>query len=209
MHTDVPEPFPQAYDLMVPAFFFVSVFFISTKYDFKTFLKKKFTSLIIPFIFWYAISYLLFCLLKLCFLNIESLTVAKGLLDCFTSKIWFNGPLCFLPSLFVCSLLIYLSNRYILKEYCRSLSTLAVGILGYICGYNNFILPFSIDSGLAAMPFIYFGSLLKRYSLIEKIKILPMVLIGGFVIFSLLVDTPIDLGNNIFKINYFLHVSIY
>lgn len=179
MHTDVPEPFPQAYDLMVPAFFFVSGYFISTKYDFKTFLKKKFTSLIIPFIFWYAISYLLFYLLKLCFPNIESLTVAKGLLDCFTSKIWFNGPLWFLPSLFVCSLLIYLSNRYISKEYCRSLSTLAVGILGYICGCNNFILPFSIDSGLAAMPFIYFGSLLKRYALIEKIKISPMLLMGG------------------------------
>lgn len=179
MHVNIPEPFPQAYNLMVPVFFLASGYFVSIKYDFTTFLKKKFLTLLVPFIFWYTISYLLFYILKLILPDIESMTTAKGLFDCFISKMWFNGPLWFLPSLFVCSIFIYLLNRYVNKEYIRFLAVFVVGILGYICGQYNCVLPFSIDSGLAAMPFIYFGSLLKRYSLLEKISLSPLVIVGG------------------------------
>ena len=41
MHVNIPEPFPNAYDLMVPSFFLVSGYFISTKYGFRTFFKKS------------------------------------------------------------------------------------------------------------------------------------------------------------------------
>ncbi len=170
MHLGVPEIFPGAYNMMVPCFFFLSGFFYSTKGGFNYIIRKRAKTLLIPFLFWYLLSYTIFYIGKFIYPNISSMTDATGILDCFTQKGYFNGPLWFLPCLFFINLIAYPILRYINNLLTRLFLVFLVGALGFLLYVYETPLPLAIDTALTATPFFILGHLAKRWALFERIK---------------------------------------
>ena len=111
-------------------YFIISGLFFKTYDSFSSFLKKKINGLLIPFLFFYVVSYIAFYVLTI----VPEIPTANatGILDIFTQKSLFNGPIWFLLSLFWVLMLFYIIYRAIHNELYRALIVLSIGILGAI-----------------------------------------------------------------------------
>lgn len=189
MHLGIPEIFPGAYNMMVPCFFFLSGFFYSTKDGLKNLLKKRIKTLLIPFIFWYILSYAIFYLGKLIYPDISNMTEATGILDCFTQKGYFNGPLWFLPCLFFINLISYPIIRYHLGLTAKVAAAFIAGTLGFLLYIYNIPLPLSIDTAFTATPFFFLGYEARRFALFDKIKA-PYSIFISIILYTIYVIHP-------------------
>ena len=116
IHTGVPEVCPHVYTAKVVLFFILSGFFFRDNIPWKEFLKKKTRTLLIPFLCFYIFSYIIYYGMVSLKPSFATLTEAKGILDCFTQKNYFNGPLWFLLSLYEIQLIVFFIRRVVKKE---------------------------------------------------------------------------------------------
>lgn len=189
MHLGIPEIVPGAYNMMVPCFFFLSGYFYSTKDGLKQLLKKRTKTLLIPFMFWYILSYVIFYLGKLIYPDISNMTEATGILDCFTQKGYFNGPLWFLPCLFFINLISYPIIRFHWCLTAKVVVTFLVGSLGFLLYIYKIPLPLAIDTAFTATPFFILGYGSKKISLFDKIKA-PYSILISIILYSTYVIHP-------------------
>lgn len=166
-HVGIHDPWPGAYDVRVILFFVLSGYFFSARMSFKDFINKKNKTLIIPFLFWWVLSYSLFYMGKFLIPNFNNYTSANSILDCFTQQEYFNGPLWFLLALFFIQLISYFVEHFVRKEIIRFLIYTIIGIIGFEIAKANIDLPLKIDVSLSAIPFFVFGMVVKRYSIID------------------------------------------
>lgn len=168
------------YSFHMPLFFIISgILFNADKYDktaFVPFIKTRFKAYIIPY-FIYAGVNLVFEIIYLYF--DESYIVgfpyllrkSLGILLC--NSTLRNMPNCtpiwFLMCLFVASLMFWFFINYC-KKLMPIIVTLCVALSFVLSQFPDIFLPFKLETSLMAVFFIYIGYLLRRASLIDKIK---------------------------------------
>ena len=132
------------YAFHMPLFFFISGY-LYRKCEFGKFVSNKIKKLIIPYIIFWLISAI-----------IGFFAYKSGIIDNFdfdklveqfvyyTPNGFWNGPLWFLPCLFVVEILFCFINQY-LNKYSSLISFFVIPFLGYLCSRYNIYLIFKID----------------------------------------------------------------
>ena len=162
VHTGVPEPVWNLYELDVPAFFVYSGYFFLPDGGYRAFLVKKFRRLMVPFVVFYLLSYAVYYALMAVYPAASSMTEATGILDCLTQKSWFNGPLWFLPCLFWMQLVSYGLCR-VPGVLLRLFLAFVLGVLGLALSYYGVTFPLAVDTALTASPYFFAGVLCRHY----------------------------------------------
>lgn len=140
----------------MPLFFLLSGLFFKSEDDYSHFLLKKCNKILIPFFFFYLISYLCFYAIKV--IKPELLvTDARGIWDLFDNRQYFNGPIWFLLALFWCNIFLYAIVKNIKKDSIKIISICALGFIGWFLGYKNMFLPLFFDVALTSLPFFAVG----------------------------------------------------
>lgn len=153
----------------IPLYFMLSGLFFKDYGGFYSFLIKKTNKILIPFLFFYLTSYLLFYLLK--WYKPELLiTDARGILDLFNNRQFFNGPIWFLLTLFWCNLFFCAITIHIKNDWLKLFFVCFLGFIGWFLGYHGIFLPLFFDVSLTAMPFFTFGYFLKKTQILYPNK---------------------------------------
>lgn len=152
--------------LRMPFYFMLSGLFFKDYGGFKTILKKI-NKLLIPFLFFYTISFFIYVILT----KVAGAEISISYFSFFTQKQIVNIALWFLPALFwanVSFLLIYKLSVNIYVLGILSLVVLAISI--YVFCEDSTQLPFFIDSGISVLPFFYLGYMLKSTGILYPNK---------------------------------------
>lgn len=156
-HVGVDESFSHYISAFhMPMFFFISGYLFKS-YDFKDLLKRKFGSLIKPYL-WFGAFNAIACLLlvenfkigtfieKLFFFNNRHLAVA--------------GALWFLTCLFFLNIIFWFIHKHVKNKY-------LLGVILFLIAISEFFLkirlPYSIDSALYMLPVFYAGFMFKDF----------------------------------------------
>lgn len=166
------------YSMHMPLFFIVSgyLFKYHSEANLKDTIKKKFKKMIIPYIC-FALIITFFHLIKCIILKsdyefFEKLLSKEGIVQsllCTTKSSYSN--LWFLPSLFISEIMFFIIFRIFKKEkqraiVCVVLSTIIICIRKII----YIILPFSMESAIYALMYLYIGHYFRINNCLNKIK---------------------------------------
>jgi len=155
------------YGFHMPLFFFLSgIVFNDQKYDWKGFLKSRFNSFIIPYVFFYLITWLYWLFVERSFRPIE-LAWWQPLLGMLYGAQWkglmdHNGILWFLPCLFSVEIIYYGLCRLTQKTLYRAISVVIITIIGLSISYP---LPWCFNVAMGAIQFFFIGYLCKKHFL--------------------------------------------
>lgn len=153
----------------MPLYFILSGLFFKSYGGGLQFTLKKVNKILIPFLFFYLFSYVCFYLIKV--IRPELLiTDARGILDLFDNRQFFNGPLWFLLALFWCNVFFCYIVSYVRKDAYRIIFVLVLGFIGWFLGNTNTFIPLFIDVALTSLPFFTFGYYLKKTELLYPNK---------------------------------------
>ena len=167
-HTDALVPVPMAHLAQTSAFFLLSGYFFSTRLGWKEHFVKTVKTILVPFLFFYILSYVLFYLGRAFMPGFSEMTAANGILDCFTQKQYFNGPLWFLLSLFWVRLAVYAIVTLLKRVEVQMAVSLCLGGLAYFLSKNGIDLPLSLDTALFSVPIFHLGHLARRYDILSR-----------------------------------------
>lgn len=160
-HVGLSASLPGLRLLRVPLYFILSGLFFKDYGSYKTHTLMKTNRILIPFAFFYLTGYLLFYILEW-FAPTLLQTDAKGILDVFTQRQYFNGPIWFLLCLFWCNLMFCAITLLVKSEIWRVAIVLVCGAIGYTLGEKQIFVPLVADISLTALPFFYLGYWLKK-----------------------------------------------
>lgn len=166
-HIGVDIHVPMSHTVQTTAFFLISGFFFSTKMDGNTMLRKGVLNILVPFVIFYVLSYSLFYVGTTFVPNFGDLTTASGILDCFTQRQYFNGPLWFLLCLFWVRCFVWLILR-LPKEWMQIVAALILGWGGHFLGYKEIFIPLCLDIALSSVPVFMAGVLIKKHVWLDK-----------------------------------------
>ena len=152
---------PELRFIRIPLYFILSGLFFKDYGSFRNFLKKKVNNILIPFLFFYVVSYLIYYIIRLFVPNLY-IANASGILDVFTQRNLFNGPLWFLLCLFWTNAYFCIISLIFNKERYRAIIVLIIGVLGAILLERNVFLPMYLDVAMRALPIFYIGFILKH-----------------------------------------------
>lgn len=150
--------------LRMPLYFVISGLFFKSYDSGRIFFGKKINNILVPFGFWLSLSFILALAVSVVFTK-EDYPLSWFLSFLRGTEISFNTPLWFLMCLFVTSAIFYFLHRY-LKGMRLLLGVLAVALLGNILRFSDMEIPLYADSACTALPFFYFGYILKRTPLL-------------------------------------------
>lgn len=167
----------------MPLFFFISGFLFNIeKYkSVGVFIKKKFKTLLIPYIFFSFISLIVAFIVT----NNESdiLQVVKQLLISSRNNININPTLWFLTCLFIIELLFYGVSKTVKNKYLKFIIILILSIVGFFSS-KTISLPFSLNLAAYYLMFYLLGSLFKGIKQTKKmLSIYSACLFIGIILF--------------------------
>lgn len=165
-HVGVNIAIPGLESVRMPLYFILSGLFFKSYGGVKNFFIKKINKILIPFLFFYLLGYSVFYVVNW----IEPgliVSDAKSILDVFTQRQYFNGPIWFLLALFWTNIMFCVIHEYLSKEWLRAIVVLLIGAVGMYLGRNDIYLPCVVDSAMTALPFFYFGYWLKQSDLLS------------------------------------------
>lgn len=177
------------YSFHMPFFFFLSGMILDEKKypSFFPFLKKRTLSLVVPYFFLSAISYVLSMAVN--YRGIQEAVFFEPLLGIIRTSDYdnrlMNGALWFLPCLFVTEIMFFALVRTLGKRWAALFIVLA-GVIGYINAYYiPTRIPWGIDIGLAALPFLgagYYAYQARDYlkSILDNAFLSSLVLFVSF-----------------------------
>ena len=187
---------PILFCLRMPLYFCLSGLFFKPYNGFTDFLRRKTNKLLIPFVFFYLFSYLVYALGNI--LVGRSLSEARfHLLDLFFNDSFFNIPLWFLLCLFEMNMLSYLLVKLGNKLKGGIIAGMIFcAFIGFYCARNNVSNPLFLLTSFTCIPFFFLGYFLKRTNLllpsthhtIEILTAAVFVLIACIIAFTC--DTP-------------------
>ena len=149
----------------IPMFFCLSGLFFKPYTCYKEFLRKKVNTLLIPFAFFYILSYSLFFLKKAMFGSSQNFSIW----DFLYGEQMFNISLWFLLSLFIISNIMYVIYHF-KSSIVKLLVVIILGVVGYIGALYDFGNILFFMASLTSLPFYYLGCLLKEYGYLERRK---------------------------------------
>lgn len=202
------------YAFHMPLFFIIAGYVYNyEKYNnFTTldFLKKKFKNYIVPYFRMALICLIIFGVIlnfkdnriSNTFYN-QLITYIRGILysKCYLETVPNCSPIWFLTCLFCMEVMFYFICKYVNKKY---IPICICFIMGVILNKMNIInLPWNVDISLFALPFMYFGLIIKQYNFLEKYKQTYTILFLIIFVVSIYFNTTINfngrnLGNIIF-----------
>lgn len=159
----------------MPLFFLISGYLLSVSdISFKTFLKKKITTLLLPYYFFVLVTFLFWFFIGRKFGNdlLTEYSLTKyltGAVLAIPAKefMGFNLPIWFLPSLFCTELIFYAVNRFFKKyAFLFSLALFALGV--FIREIELFRFPYGLDVSMFSLLFVNLGYWLREKGLVEK-----------------------------------------
>jgi len=178
----------------MPLFFILSGYLLScSKYDLKSFAKRKAQTLLIPYLFFAVVSFLLWYFAGQKLIPRESgihlFKYLYGILLAIPSMeyLGFNIPIWFIPSLFCTEMIFFIYQKYIGRY--TGVFCVFLFIAGIIFKhYAGFRLPYGLDVGLFTILFLYSGYQLRKnnqiITYIQQIK--PVFKYGGIIVFGIL-----------------------
>lgn len=177
----------------VPIFYIITGYFLSKKYEVKTFIKEKARTLLLP----YGVTCVAMILFGMLFASLlEGPTVAETARHWIVAAIYGSGvnytepfvvhkigAIWFLLASFWGSVFLRISLE--MKKKVRLLFIIVLFVVGYLTTRLCFWFPFSIQAGCCATLFMYFGYLARRGQ--EGYLGLPKEVKTATVIFALIV----------------------
>ena len=182
-HTGSPIIIPGLSVVRMPLYFMLSGLFFKDYGGWLQFAIKKTNKILIPFLFFYLLSYVFFYLIKL--LKPELLiTDAKGILDMFDNRQFFNGPIWFLLALYWCNVFFCGIVMAFKNDFAKFVAVCVMGFIGWYLGHLNIFIPLFIDVALTSMPFFTMGYFLKKTELLypnryDKYNLLFFIILWG------------------------------
>ena len=164
-HTGFSVDVPGLTAMRTPLYFTLSGLFFKDYGGFFKLLVRKVNKILVPFLFFYTVSYMIFYLCNFLFPGLI-VSDARGWTDVFTQNQYFNGPIWFLLALFWCNIAFCAITVNIKKEVYRFLSVLILFFIGYTVEKASVFLPCMLDAAMIGMPFFYFGYMLKKSPLL-------------------------------------------
>lgn len=192
-HVGLPNPWPGAYEVRVVLFFVLSGYFFSSNLGLLDFVKKKLHTIIIPFLFFWSISYALFYAGLFLYPGFRDLTEANGFFDCFTQKEYFNGPLWFLLALFNTQLLFYFIQKITKSNIIRVGIIILMGVVGYSLAFFEVDLPLNIDVAFTSVPFFAFGYYLRQLNILSRFNSIAQSLFFIAVLYIIYLMNPLEI----------------
>lgn len=165
----LPTWLPKLSASWVPLFFILSGMFFKPSQSLRALFIKKTNTILIPFLFFYIVSYLIFYILELILPGVVK-TDAKGILDLFYQEGYFNGPIWFLLSLFWDFVIMWFIANKIGSRLNQTFIVLLVGCIGVSLGVFRVFIPFKLAQSFTALPFFYFGYLISIYKPISSLN---------------------------------------
>lgn len=160
-HCGVPINIPGLEIVRMPLYFILSGLFFKDYGGGLNFFIKKTNKILIPFLFFYLVGYAVHYGIKV-FAPQLLVTDAGGILDIFTNRQFFNGPIWFLLCLFWCNIIFSQITINVKKESLRVTIVAILGFIGWFLGQKGVFIPMFIDVALTALPFFAFGYYLKK-----------------------------------------------
>jgi fucose 4-O-acetylase-like acetyltransferase len=190
---------------VLPIFFFASGYlFDRSKYSFGQFFKRRFRSLIVPYLFFASVSFLFWFLIVRHFsisgraLMIDPWKPLIGIFYGVGSGEWgvpLSTALWFLPCLFVVEMMYYfVRHKYLLPGF---------AILGYLATLLPVRLPWSVDVAFAAIIIYGVGDFSKGLRL--PYQALPLLFLLN-VVFGFL-NGPVDMNNVAYGNMFYFYVA--
>ncbi len=160
-HCGFPLNIPGCMNLRMPLYFILSGIFFKTYGGFFDFLRRKTNKFLVPFLFFYLTAYVVFYVTNDIAPNLIK-TDASGILDVFTQRQYFNGPIWFLICLFWSNIYFYLIQQFFKDGIWQFFAVVLTCGAGVLLGKLTIFLPCMMDVAMTALPFFYIGYLLKR-----------------------------------------------
>lgn len=174
-HVGANVPIPLFHTAQTAAFFLLSGYFFSVNSAVSDFMKKSIKRILLPFVFFYVVSYVLFYTSLFVVPGFKDMTEASGIMDCFTQKQYFNGPLWFLLALLWIRIVVYFLVKYVKYPTAQLVIALGCGGVGFALNYYHVDLPLALDTAASSVPLYYLGfyvkckGFLNNYSKTESI----------------------------------------
>lgn len=168
-HCGAPIYIPGLEIVRMPLYFILSGLFFKDYGGGLNFFIKKTNKILIPFLFFYLVGCIAYYGIKT-FAPELLVTDAGGLLDVFTNRQFFNGPIWFLLCLFWCNIIFCQITLNIKKDSARISLVALLGFIGWLLGEKGIFVPMFIDVALTALPFFAFGYYLKKSEILYPNK---------------------------------------
>lgn len=154
----------------MPLFFVLSGLFFKTYGSYGSLIIKKINSILIPFLFFYLLAYAIFYTLDFLQPGMIPQNQATGILDVFTQRTYFNGPIWFLICLFWMNAIFGFIALHTTTEWQRAGLVLAITGVGVTLGKAEIFIPMSLDVACSSLIFFYMGYLLKQTKILYPNK---------------------------------------
>ena len=168
-HCGAPVVIPGLEIVRMPLYFILSGLFFKDYGGGYNFFIRKTNKILIPFIFFYLMGCIAYYGIELVAPDLL-VTEARGILDIFNNRQFFNGPIWFLLCLFWCNILFSQITLNIKKDSLRLLLVALLGFTGWFLGDKGIFVPMFIDVALTALPFFAFGFYLKKSEILYPNK---------------------------------------
>lgn len=170
LHIGIDVNFWGTTSMRMPLYFVLSGLFFKDYGSLYNLLIKKTNRLIIPFLFFYLLGYAVYYGVNLVVYPrpIYGVFDAEMIFSLFMPqrRVYFNGPIWFLLSLFWANLLFGIISLKVKKEAWRAVIVVLLGTLGYFLGQYRIFLPFMADIAFSALPYFYLGYILRKSPLL-------------------------------------------
>ncbi|MDO9231856.1 MAG: acyltransferase family protein [bacterium] len=188
----------------MPAFFFLSGFFINSERPIKESVKKNAKRLLLPFLIFGLIGFVIEIIKRKLFAGFEfavpNFIIAKEIQGLFfwmdfTHMHQYGFVLWFLVALFWGKLVLQFFIKFIRSEIIIGIICL---ILFFTLANQSFILPFSIDKGLFSLSWLFGGYLFYKYNVKkDKLKTGTYLAVIAIIIVSFLPIPVINISTKI------------
>lgn len=159
------------HSMFMPVFFIVSGMFFSIRNPFKVWIKQKIKRLVVPFICFYLLTYLLNCIICGIFhIQTKNEFHFYDVFAVFYKDVFPNSAIWFLLAIFWSSLMFYVLLEYAKNGIYLLGGVILSSVIGLLLGFHSVNIPLYIDTAFTAVPFLYFGWLMKKGDVILRIK---------------------------------------
>ena len=172
LHTGGVLSFPGSYVTFMMMFFILSGLLFNETKTIKELIVGRINRLLIPFLCYYLLGCVCYYVLQWVFPNYldyaqasDSAVRSKGILDIFTQRQYFDGPIWFILCLFWSEIYFIFIVKF-LPKYIVPIVVLACGAIGWILGTKEVFVPMMMDVGLTVLPVFYMGWLLRKMNFI-------------------------------------------
>jgi fucose 4-O-acetylase-like acetyltransferase len=171
--------------LRMPLYFILSGLFFKDYGGFCEFMLKKTNKILIPFIFFYLSSQLLYWVMRLVVGQCD-ISSYPDFLVLFRVTNYFNNPIWFLLCLYEVNILYYVIQHYTNSRRSRYVIIIIAGFIGAALSYT----PLYLGAMLTALPFFYLGTVLKDSFVIKCNERKIIQALCGCVVVAILTILP-------------------